>query len=90
MAWLTWEAWRRLGAAFGLYSVAYLVVILSAPVAEFPLVGLPRYVLGDFPLFLALAAVLDGRPRARALVLYTFVAVGAMAAVGFARHAWVS
>ena len=90
MVWLTWEAWRRLGAAFGLYSVAYIVVILSAPVAEFPLVGLPRYVLGDFPLFLALAAVLDGRPRARTLVLYAFVAVGAMAAVGFARHAWVS
>lgn len=90
MAWLTWEAWRRLGAAFGLYSVAYLVVILSAPVPEFPLVGLPRYVLGDFPLFLALAAVLDGRPRARNVVMYAFVAVGAMAAVGFARHAWVS
>ncbi|HSC91963.1 MAG TPA: mannosyltransferase family protein [Gaiellaceae bacterium] len=90
MLWLTWEAWRRLGPAFGLYSAVYLAVILSAPVEGFPLVSLPRFALGDFPLFLALAAVLDGRPRARSLVLYAFVAVGAMAAVGFARHAWVA
>lgn len=88
--WLTWEAWRRLGPAFGLYSAAYLLVILSAPVAGFPLVSLPRFLLGDFPLFLALAAVLERRPRARALVLYAFVAIGGMAAVGFARHAWVA
>jgi hypothetical protein len=88
--WLTWEAWRRLGPAFGIYSVVYLLVILSAPVEEFPLVSLPRFVLGDFPLFLALAAVLEGRPRARSLVLYGFVLVGAMAAVGVARHAWVA
>jgi hypothetical protein len=90
MLWLTWEAWRRLGPAFGLYSLVYLVVILSAPVEGFPLVSLPRLALGDFPLFLALAAVLEGRPRARSLVLYAFVAVGATAAAGFARHAWIA
>jgi hypothetical protein len=88
--WLTWVAWTRLGPAFGLYSVAYLAIVLSSPVEFFPLVSLPRFVLGDFPLFLALAAVLEERPTARSLVLYTFVAVGAAAAVGFSRHAWIA
>ena len=35
-AWLTWVAWRRLGTAFGVYSLATLVVILWAPSKGFP------------------------------------------------------
>ena len=88
--WLTWEAWRRLGPAFGLYSVAYLAIVLSSPVAYFPLVSLPRFVLGDFPLFLALAAVTQDRPRARTALLYAFIGLGAAAAVGFSRSAWIA
>lgn len=88
--WLTWVAWTRLGPAFGLYSAGYLAIVLSSPVDFFPLVSLPRFVLGDFPLFLALASVLENRPTARSLVLYSFVAVGGAAAVGFSRHAWIA
>jgi Mannosyltransferase (PIG-V) len=86
--WLTWVAWRRLGPAFGAYSVAYLGVILSSPIDYFPLTSLPRFLLGDFPLFAALASVLVTRPTARQIVLCSFAAVGAVAAVGFSRHAW--
>ena len=88
--WLTWVAWRRLGAAAGLYSVAYLAIILSSPVSYFPLVSLPRFVLGDFPLFLALGAATERRPTARQVVIGSFAAVGGLAAVGFSRHAWVA
>jgi hypothetical protein len=88
--WLTWVAWRRLGAAAGAYAVAYLAIILSSPVAYFPLVSLPRFILGDFPLFLALASVTERRPTARQVVIASFAAVGGAAAVGFARHAWVA
>ena len=88
--WLTWVAWRRLGAAAGLYSVAYLAIILSSTVTYFPLVSLPRFVLGDFPLFLALGAVTERRPTARQVVIGSFAAVGAAAAVGFSRHAWIA
>jgi hypothetical protein len=85
---LTWVAWRRLGPAFGAYSIAYLAIILSSPVDYFPLTSLPRFILGDFPLFAALAVVLAERPAARQIVLCSFAAVGAVAAVGFSRHAW--
>jgi Mannosyltransferase (PIG-V) len=82
-AWLTWVVWRRLGAAYGLYSLATLVILLSSPAAVVPLVSLPRFLLADFPLFIVLA------PYARTLAP-TFAAVGAAAAVAFAHGAWVA
>ena len=88
--WLTWVAWRRLGVAFGLYSVATLAIFLSVPAEGFPLVSLPRFLLGDFPLFLALASVTLDHPRARGPTLCAFAAVGALAAAAFARGIWVA
>lgn len=88
--WLTLVAWRRLGAAFGLYSAATLAIVLSAPAAGFPLVSLPRLLLGDFPLFLAVAAVTVDRPRARQATLLGFAALAALAATAFARGIWVA
>ncbi len=88
--WLTVVAWRRLGAAFGLYSAATLAVILSAPADLVPLVSLPRFLLSDFPLFLALATFTERRPRLRLGLLCTFAAAGGMAAIAFSHHAWVA
>ena len=87
---LTWVAWRRLGAAYGLYSLTTLVVVLSNTSTWFALQSLPRFLLADFPLFLALASLTLDRPRARQVVLCGFAAVGGVAAVAFARHAWVA
>jgi hypothetical protein len=87
--WLTLVAWRRLGAAYGLYSATTLVIVLSSPADVVPLASLPRFLLADFPLFLALAAVVKGRPRLRSVVVNGFAAVGAVAIVAFARGAWV-
>jgi hypothetical protein len=88
--WLTWVAWRRLGAALGLYSLGTLAIVLSVPAEGFPLVSLPRFLLADFPLFLALASVTLDRPRARGPTLCAFAALGAVAAAAFARGIWVA
>ena len=88
--WLTWVSWKRLGAAFGAYSAATLVIALSAPAEGFPLVSLPRFLFADFPLFLALASLTLDRPRARDAVLVTFAALGAVAAAAFARAIWIA
>ena len=82
-AWLTWVAWKRLGTAYGLYSLATLLIVLSSPAAVVPLVSLPRFLLADFPLFVVLA------PYRRVLVP-VFAAVGAVAAVAFSRGVWVA
>ena len=89
-AWLTWVAWRRLGAAFGAYSAATLAIVLWEPAEGFPLVSLPRFLLADFPLFLALASLTLDRPRARDAVIATFAALGAVAAAAFARGIWIA
>ena len=89
-AWLTWVAWVRLGAAFGAYSAATLAIALAAPAEGFPLVSLPRFLLADFPLFLALAAVTADRPRTRDATLIGFAAVGAVCAAAFARGIWIA
>ena len=57
------------GPALGLYAATTLVVILSVPSEGFPLVSMPRFVLTDFPVLIALAAIIQGRPRLRTGVL---------------------
>jgi hypothetical protein len=89
-AWLTWVAWRRLGIAYGLFSLATLAIVLTSPADLVPLVSLPRFLLGDFPLFLALGLLLRDRPTARLWTLVAFAAIGGAAAVGFAHHVWIA
>jgi Mannosyltransferase (PIG-V) len=88
--WLTWVAWKRLGPALGLYAVSMNVILLSNTVDVVPLLSFPRYVLGNFPLFIALAAELQDRPRARQAVLIGLAAMGGIAAVAFSRGTWIA
>jgi hypothetical protein len=88
--WLTVVAWRRLGPAFGLYSAATILIFLSSPAAFVPLVSEPRFLLSDFPLFLALASLTSTRPRLRLALVVSFSVVAGFAAVGFARKVWIA
>jgi hypothetical protein len=88
--WLTWVAWARVSRAAGLYSLATLVLVLSAPSRGFPLVSLPRFLLGDFPIVLAIASLVARRPAARQWVLIAFAAACAVAGVAFSRGVWVA
>jgi len=64
-------AWRRLGAAYGLFVLASIALPLSSPTANFPLLSMPRFVLGVFPVFIALGAVARGS-RTQAAVIAVF------------------
>ena len=88
--WLTWVVWQRLGPALGLYAISIQIVLLSAPVDVVPLASYPRYLLYDFPLFIALAAVLRDRPRAREATLIGFATLGGVAAVAFSHGIWIA
>jgi hypothetical protein len=90
VAWLTWYAWKRLGTAFGIYALATLVVVLTAPSKGFPLVSLPRYLLCDFPVLIALAALFAGRPNLRTGVLVGLGALSAAAGIAFSRGVWIA
>jgi hypothetical protein len=88
--WLTWVAWRRLGRVLGLYAVSIMVFLLSSTADVFPLISFPRYLLADFPLFIALAGELRDHPRARDPVVIGFAAVAGAAALGFSRHVFIA
>lgn len=66
--------WRLLPAPYTIYGLATLLVPLFYPTPLRPLMSLPRLILVDFPLFVALAAGLARRPVARGLVLAVFAA----------------
>jgi hypothetical protein len=61
-------AWRRFGAAYGVYAAASLALPLATPSSQWPLQSFPRLGLVVFPLFLALGA-LGGRPRVHTAIL---------------------
>jgi hypothetical protein len=90
VAWLTWIAWRRLGPALGLYALGTLIVIISVPSEGFPLISMPRFVLTDFPVLIALASVICDRPRLRTGVLVGLGALSAAAGIAFSRGIWVA
>lgn len=88
--WLTWVAWKRLGVAYGLYSAATLLIVVSVPSQGFPLVSLPRFLMADFPLLLALAALVGDRPAWRTGVLVSFGGLSALAGAAFAHAIWIA
>ena len=82
-------AWRRFGAAYGLFAALGLAIPLALPSERWPLLSLPRFGLVLFPLLLALAAL-----GARRGVHETIVAVSALllgvAVVQWALWQWVA
>jgi hypothetical protein len=83
-------AWRRFGAAYGLFTVASLAIPLSYPSSRWPLLSLPRFGLVIFPLFLALAALTTGRPRAHTAVVACSALFLGVAVVQWALWQWVA
>jgi hypothetical protein len=87
---LTVVVYRRLGLALALYSIGCLAIATSAPGRSLPLHSMVRLVMVDFPLLIAGAALIHGRPQFRTGVLVTLGAVTAVAGVAFSRKLWVA
>jgi 4-amino-4-deoxy-L-arabinose transferase-like glycosyltransferase len=64
-------AWRRLGAAYGIFVLASIALPLASPTSNYPLLSMSRFALGVFPVFIALGAVTT-RPRANVVVIAVF------------------
>ena len=87
---LTVVAWRRFGAAYGLFAVVSLAIPLSYPSSRWPLLSLPRFGLVVFPFFLALAALTAGRPRAHTAVVACSAVFLGIAVTQWALWQWVA
>ena len=82
--------WRRLPASYTIFAFVSLLLPLSYPTHSTPLLSLPRFVLVDFPLFIALAVVLVKRPLARWTVLAAMLAGLVLLTTTFANGMWVA
>jgi len=87
---LTVVAWRRFGAAYGLFATVSLAIPLSYPSSRWPLLSIPRFGLVIFPLFLALAALTAGRKRAHTAVVACSALLLGVAVVQWALWQWVA
>lgn len=79
--------WRRLGVGYGLYC-ALAVGIPAVSSKDF--MGLGRYVLAAFPLFLTAAMLLERHPRLRWGWVMTSAAVLLLLAAAFGAGGYVS
>jgi hypothetical protein len=82
-------AWRRFGAAYGLFAACGLALPLSTPSERWPLLSLPRFGLVLFPLFMALAVV-GRRPRVHTAVVVVSSTLLGVAVVQWALWQWVA
>ena len=82
-------AWRRLGAAYGLFAVLALALPLSTPGSRWPLQSMPRFCLTVFPAFVALA-LLANTSRRRTLVVSLSAVLLGVAITEWTLAQWVS
>jgi hypothetical protein len=89
---LTVVVFRRLGAPWGVFSAGLIVIATAAPVTDGGevLQSLPRYVMVDFPLFIAGASLLQGGSTRRGFTFGLLTALASVACVAFSRKLWVS
>jgi Mannosyltransferase (PIG-V) len=79
---LTVVAWRRLGAAYGVFAALSLALPLSEPWNVFPLFSLPRFGLVVFPFVMALATL------TRSHRVYVAVVACSIALLAFNVYRW--
>jgi hypothetical protein len=86
---LTVAAWRRFGAAYGLFAAISLAIPLSTPSERWPLLSMPRFGLVIFPFFLVLAAWGE-RPRVHTALLVVSAMFLGVVCVQWALWQWVA
>lgn len=82
-------AWRRFGAAYGLYGLVVIAVPLTFPADGRPLLSTARFVFVAFPAFLALATLVQRRAT-HVAVCGVFAAGLAVVVVKWALWEWVA
>jgi Mannosyltransferase (PIG-V) len=75
---LAWR-WRVIPRSYLVYVVATLLVVLSYPLPERPLLSVPRFLIVLFPIFWSLASLLTERRRLVAVSLASIVGYVALA-----------
>lgn len=82
-------AWRKFGAAYGVYCLSGLAIMTAAPTPMYPLLSLPRLGIVLFPVFFALASLPLSRRGHIVLLCLSALLLGA-ALLDWSRGHWVA
>ena len=82
--------WRRLPSAYAVLAVVTLLLPLSYPTHGTPLLSFPRFLVVDFPVFIALAVLVVRRPVLRWAALTALTAGLLVFTVIYANGMWVA
>jgi hypothetical protein len=82
-------AWRAFGTPYGIFVLGSLALPFSDPVPSSPLLSMPRFGLGVFPVFAALGA-LGARPRVNTALVATLAALLGINLARWVMWIWVA
>lgn len=87
---MTIWAIRALRPSYALFMLLNILVVISRPIAEYPLLSMPRFVLPLFPLYILLGRVGEASPLVNRLVIYSWLALLLFFTAQFALGGWVA
>lgn len=87
---MTLWAISALRTTYWLFMALNVLLILSRPIAEYPLLSMPRFILPLFPIYILLARVGETSPTLNRLFVYPSVALLLFFSAQFALGGWVA
>jgi len=87
---MTVWAFAALRPAYGLFMALNLLMVISRPIAEYPLLSLPRFVLPLFPMYILLGQAGQNSPKIHRAILYTSLVLLLFFSAQFAMGGWVA
>ncbi len=87
---MTIWALRALRPSYSLFMLLNMLVVISRPIAEYPLLSTPRFVLPLFPMYILLGRLGQASPLVNRLIIYTWLALLMFFTTQFALGGWVA
>ncbi|MEW5956864.1 MAG: mannosyltransferase family protein [Chloroflexota bacterium] len=81
---------RTLRPAYWLFMALNLLMVISRPIDQYPLLSLPRFVLPLFPMYILLGQVGQNSPRVHRVIAYTSLVLLLFFTAQFALGGWVA
>jgi Gpi18-like mannosyltransferase len=87
---MTIWALRTLRPSYSLFMLLNMLVVISKPQAEYPLLSMPRFVLPLFPMYILLGRLGQTSPLVNRLIIYSWLALLLFFSAQFALGGWVA
>ncbi len=87
---MTYWAVRTLRPGYALFILLNLLVVTSRPIAEYPLLSVPRFILPLFPIYILLADLGETSPLIHRIIIYTCLALLMFFTAQFGLGGWVA